>query len=438
MGQPLTAKQRREEGVPVFGCPVFKSRISQGVCEEYASSGYNNTTRCTREFQCTCPWRKCYACVVQGLGKSAGVVVNPGEGLCLFHKKFGVDAHREKSTESETDVSGAFSLRRSIPPDEVRESAARLAVVAIFPKKTENGRVPMDTVLEVDCSKVVPLEHQPRTYFDKEAFRGLVDSIDKAGQLQVVPAVSLPDGTFRIRDGERRWRACKKLGRKLRIVIVPELSHEEEIEQAAVANFNRQGHTPLEKAHIFMFLRVEPLNRSVEQIATQFGVTTVTIYNHLLLLEKLDPEVQALMDPNVQGGLKNILNVSIAQYLTAFHEHPQRQVTLAKKILKSHLNIREAKVLIAAEAGVLKIMKGRGRQTKPDDNVRMLKRMLSHMENMLDHFDPFTEEEWSRVWAARAYSEKEELIKRSSVLRQRLDSFEENIRTNLSSRSIKK
>lgn len=321
---------------------------------------------------------------------------------------------------------------------EMVQSAKGTSVVSPVSKKLQGKQVPVDTVLSVDCSLVFPLRDQPRTYFDEAEFIGLVNSIAESGQIQTVPAVSLPNGTFRIRDGERRWRACTRLKIKVRLAVVQELPHEEEIEQAAIANFLRQGHTPIEQARIFMRLKEGPLKRSVAEIAKKFGMTMPTVYNHLMLIEKLDPRVQQLMDPVVQGGAKHILRPSIAQYLTAFHEKREEQVRLATEIMKRKLNLRKAKTLIDKRADKLKIVAGRGREAQPYDHIRTIKRTIGNVELVLDRFSNFSPGDWEKLWKTHSWTEREAVAKNLRALIDRLEKLHGHIDETLNKRASKK
>lgn len=448
VGERAAAKRKTQESATLFFCPVHKSRISREACLAFCTAPRNNVDRCTREFACPSSWRLCWACIAHhGLGGRSKPVDDPTKGLCEFHAAKGIEAvptwiaqereqsqgHHGSTIDEIRERIESHKVARNVPKPEVEAPLAPVVPLSGngHAKKEEDGRYPVDAVLEVDCSRVRPLKDQPRSYFDEERFNGLVNSIGKVGQLEIVPAVSLPDGTFRIRDGERRWRACTKLRRKLRIIVVQELSYEEEVEQAAVLNFNRQEHTPVEKARIFLRLRDGELKRTVAEIAHMFGVTTQTVYNHIILLEKLTPKVQELLDPVLQGGMRNILGSSIAQYLTAFFDRPKKQEELAQKILKNKLNLREAKVLIDREASKLGIKTGRGREAKAHDHIVILKRMLTTMGATLDRFEGFSEEEWRRLWVSRSWLEREQIAERLKKLEARLNGLRVHINESL-------
>jgi ParB/RepB/Spo0J family partition protein len=301
--------------------------------------------------------------------------------------------------------------------------AQEAAPTAASPQVVEVGRV-----LEVPTELVKPLEGQPRTYFDDAEFKGLRTSIEDVGQLTTVSAVSLPDGTFRISDGERRWRACAPLGKTLRIEVVPELpSHVDEVERSMVANFNRAEHTHVEKARTFRYLRDH--GRTIADIARKVGVTPTTIYNYLLLLEKLAPEVIDLMDPAVQGGTKNLLGMTAAIALTPFYEgHREEQVKLARHIVSRKLKLQQASRLIATRANELGIRTGRGRERKGSDYLQILNRLLERLEVSLEYFKRLSDEEFDGLFSFSPASVHQEALGKAAVAREVLVELEGRLR----------
>ena len=71
-------------------------------------------------------------------------------------------------------------------------------------------------VREIDVNKISP---NRRLVFSDEAIENISESILLQGQLEPVE-VLLVGASFRILDGEKRWRACRKLGmRRIRAVV---------------------------------------------------------------------------------------------------------------------------------------------------------------------------------------------------------------------------
>lgn len=74
-------------------------------------------------------------------------------------------------------------------------------------------------VREVDLVRVSP---NIRFIFTNESIDELCSCIKASGETEPI-LIWLAGDTFRILDGEKRWRACKRLGlRRIRAVIVGE------------------------------------------------------------------------------------------------------------------------------------------------------------------------------------------------------------------------
>ena len=61
---------------------------------------------------------------------------------------------------------------------------------------------------------VVPNPDQPRRQFDEEALSELARSVETYGILQPLLVRPMPDGSYQIVAGERRWRAARIAGLK--------------------------------------------------------------------------------------------------------------------------------------------------------------------------------------------------------------------------------
>ncbi|MFN3396882.1 MAG: ParB/RepB/Spo0J family partition protein, partial [Thermodesulfovibrionales bacterium] len=71
-----------------------------------------------------------------------------------------------------------------------------------------------DEIINLDITRLVPGEQQPRRVFNDKALNELAQSIKEKGILQPIIARRAGDGTFRIVAGERRWRAATIAGLK--------------------------------------------------------------------------------------------------------------------------------------------------------------------------------------------------------------------------------
>ena len=69
-------------------------------------------------------------------------------------------------------------------------------------------------------TEIEPNRDQPRKQFDPTALSELADSIKEYGVLQPLVVRPLPDGSYQLVAGERRWRASRMGFRRCRWLSV--------------------------------------------------------------------------------------------------------------------------------------------------------------------------------------------------------------------------
>jgi ParB/RepB/Spo0J family partition protein len=209
-------------------------------------------------------------------------------------------------------------------------------------KEVPKGSAPEEfvgQVVRIPTKRVKPLPGQPRHYFNAEQLKRLRDSIAEIGQQSPATVVPWDDGSFRLRDGERRFRCCVDLQIPLMALVVDAKTEEEEFELSTVANLNRESPSPLEKCLAMKRLRDGVLKRTAADIAKVFGVSQQTVANHLLVIDTLPREVLELLDPNKQGGRSKTLQMSVAVNLTALKAFPKDQIAIAQRAVKESLSM---------------------------------------------------------------------------------------------------
>jgi ParB/RepB/Spo0J family partition protein len=148
----------------------------------------------------------------------------------------------------------------------------------------------------VPASQVHANPEQPRTYFEPSELDLLAASMKRKQQQPVTvrPHPGRP-GHYQIIDGERRWRAAKKNGLPLWIVLDEDVATEHDLHTASfAANFCRAGHTHAETARAID--RELQTGKSYAEIAAIVGKSeSWAVKEHSFL--KLAPEVLALIDP---------------------------------------------------------------------------------------------------------------------------------------------
>lgn len=206
-------------------------------------------------------------------------------------------------------------------------------------------------VKTLPIGSVKPWPKQPRKYFNKQSLADLARSIEQVGQK--VPIMVSPDpespGKFLLDDGERRLRACLKLGHNvIRAIVLPTANEDERLIRSVVANFGREGHTPYEVALVLK--QIYNTNRYTHhEIAAMFAKSNCWVSQHMSLT-KLDPRVIALT-------YRDIPFESRLKFMTAILLTPlpgDLQFEIAKTITDKKMGLKAARHYVevkAAEAG---------------------------------------------------------------------------------------
>lgn len=136
-------------------------------------------------------------------------------------------------------------------------------------------------------------QYQPRKYFDPEALQELADSIKEQGIIEPIIVRPLPNHTYEIIAGERRWRAAQLAGLQEVPCLVRDCSDQEAAALTVIENIQRQDLNPIEEAESYQRL-IHEFGYSHEEVAKALGKSRTGITNHLRLL-KLEPSVKDLI-----------------------------------------------------------------------------------------------------------------------------------------------
>ena len=102
--------------------------------------------------------------------------------------------------------------------------------------------------VSLPIEEVVPNREQPRRQFDEDALAELSASIAQHGVLQPLLVRPMPDGTYQLVAGERRWRASQMAGLTEVPVVIRDMDDKEAAELALIENLQREDLDPMEEA----------------------------------------------------------------------------------------------------------------------------------------------------------------------------------------------
>ena len=150
-----------------------------------------------------------------------------------------------------------------------------------------------DPLRSLPVEMIVANPKQPRRVFDEDALAALADSLRERGVLQPVLVRPLPDGTYELIAGERRWRAARLAGLEQIPAIVRAEGDAAALELALIENMAREDLNPVEQARACAAL-VEELGLTREEVGRRVGRSRVAMSNLLRLLD-LPDEVLVLL-----------------------------------------------------------------------------------------------------------------------------------------------
>ena len=132
-------------------------------------------------------------------------------------------------------------------------------------------------------SEIEPNREQPRKEFDEAALRELADSIEKHGLLQPLVVRTMPDGSYQLVAGERRWRASRMAGLDEVPVVIRQIDDGEAMELAMIENLQREDLNPIEEAAGYKYL-MDNFGLTQEQVAETCGKSRPAVSNAIRLL----------------------------------------------------------------------------------------------------------------------------------------------------------
>ncbi len=153
---------------------------------------------------------------------------------------------------------------------------------------------PGDTLRTLPIDALAPGKYQPRRHMDPAKLTELAESIRVQGVIQPIVVRQLPDRTFEIIAGERRWRASREAGLAEVPVVVREVDDRTVVAMALIENIQREDLNPLEEAQALQRL-IDEFDLTHAAAAEAVGRSRAAVSNLLRLLE-LPPAIRALVE----------------------------------------------------------------------------------------------------------------------------------------------
>jgi ParB family chromosome partitioning protein len=171
-------------------------------------------------------------------------------------------------------------------------------LAAILP---EAGSEDAGELRELPVGLIKPNPGQPRTKFDPEALSALAESIETRGVVQPLLVRPLPDGSYELVAGERRWRAAQQAGLERVPAVVRDQAEAERLQAALIENMVREDLNPVEEARACAAL-IEDLGLSKEDLARRVGRSRPAVSNLIRLLELPDETLELLESGELSEG----------------------------------------------------------------------------------------------------------------------------------------
>jgi ParB family chromosome partitioning protein len=154
---------------------------------------------------------------------------------------------------------------------------------------------------ELPVEVIKPNPNQPRTKIEPESLAGLTASIEANGVVQPLLVRPLPDGSYELIAGERRWRAAQAAGLAKVPAVVRDQELAERLQVALIENMVREDLNPVDEARACAAL-VDELGLSKEELARRVGRSRPAVSNLIRLLDLPDEALGLLESGELSEG----------------------------------------------------------------------------------------------------------------------------------------
>ena len=217
------------------------------------------------------------------------------------------------------------------------------------------------SAVKLKIMDIEPNRDQPRKIFDEDALAELADSIAKHGVIQPLLVRPMPDGSYQLVAGERRWRASRMAGLTEVPVVIKELSDDEAMALALIENLQREDLNAIEEAQGIKAL-MDTLSLTQDEAAEHVGKSRPAVANALRLLKLPDSVIALVSDGKLSPGH--------ARALLGFKDE-QDIIETADLIIEKELTVRDVEKLVKKRNKEPKAEKPAARRASYYDEVEL-------------------------------------------------------------------
>ena len=217
------------------------------------------------------------------------------------------------------------------------------------------------SAVKLKIMDIEPNRDQPRKIFDEDALAELADSIAKHGVIQPLLVRPMPDGSYQLVAGERRWRASRMAGLTEVPVVIKELSDDEAMALALIENLQREDLNAIEEAQGIKAL-MDTLSLTQDEAAERVGKSRPAVANALRLLKLPDSVIALVWDGKLSPGH--------ARALLGFKDE-QDIIETADLIIEKGLTVRDVEKLVKKRNKEPKAEKPAARRASYYDEVEL-------------------------------------------------------------------
>lgn len=217
------------------------------------------------------------------------------------------------------------------------------------------------SAVKLKIMDIEPNRDQPRKIFDEDALAELADSIAKHGVIQPLLVRPMPDGSYQLVAGERRWRASRMAGLTEVPVVIKELSDDEAMALALIENLQREDLNAIEEAQGIKAL-MDTLSLTQDEAAERVGKSRPAVANALRLLKLPDSVIALVSDGKLSPGhARALLGFKDEQYI----------IETADLIIEKGLTVRDVEKLVKKRNKEPKAEKPAARRASYYDEVEL-------------------------------------------------------------------